>query len=258
MTSHRHADLAIPTHEAQAMSDLPSNPGLTKFSKVLANRKTLQCILRQRHAGTWTTNIAYSVCKSAATAAYHHTRFWLLCWALMLPSAVYAHRGAGNEIDACRIQVGYERIHFAAYPQTSKDNKGYCNSIPTLEPTNLVFDYEGKKLRNVTVEFEITKEPEATRVFYQEPTRIKTGTFSGIVDFSKFGAGDYLAHIAIVDKDKKLDTHIPFSVGVEAPSDNRLLKFLLAIAAVSAAFYAAVRWLKAKESHSVAEKHNQL
>jgi hypothetical protein len=170
----------------------------------------------------------------------------------MLPVAAYAHRGAVDEIDACRIQVGYERIHFAAYPQSSKDNKGYCASIPTLEPTNLVFDYEGKKLRNVTVEFEITKEPEATRVFYQQPTKIKTGTFNGVVDFSKFGAGNYLAHVAIVDKDKKLDTHIPFSVGVETGSGGGLIKFLLTIAGISAAFYFAVRWLKAKESRAVA------
>ena len=78
----------------------------------------------------------------------------------------------------------------------------------------MVFDYEGKKLRDVFIEFEVTKEPEGTRVYYQPPKQIKTGTVNARIDFSKFGAGDYLAHVTIVHKDEKLDTHLPFSVGI--------------------------------------------
>jgi hypothetical protein len=104
--------------------------------------------------------------------------------------------------------------------------------------TNLVFDYEGKSLRNLTVEFEVTKEPEGTRVFYQEPTKIKTGTVNGVVDFSKFGAGNYLAHVAIVHKDKSLDSHIPFSVGLEEESsDNLPIKSLFLVALIAAVVY---------------------
>ncbi|MGR8997897.1 MAG: hypothetical protein ACU88J_02460 [Gammaproteobacteria bacterium] len=139
-----------------------------------------------------------------------------------IPSAVYAHRGVSNEADACKILVGHERVHFTAYTPAF-GNKDYCQSIPHLGMTNLVFNYEGKKMRNLTVEFEVTKEPEGTRVFYQEPTKIKTGTVNGVVDFSKFGAGNYLAHVAIVHKDKSLDSHIPFSVGLEEESSHNLI-----------------------------------
>ena len=156
---------------------------------------------------------------------------------IALPSAVYAHRGASNEVDACNILVGHERVHFTAYtPKFS--NKEYCQSIPHLGATNLVFDYDGKGLRNLTVEFEVTKEPEGTRIYYQEPTKIKSGTVNGVVDFSKFGAGNYLAHVAIVHKDKSIDSHIPFSVGLEEESsDNLPMKALFIVVLIAAVFY---------------------
>jgi len=156
---------------------------------------------------------------------------------IALPSAVYAHRGASNGVDACNILVGHERVHFTAYtPKFS--NKEYCQSIPHLGATNLVFDYDGKGLRNLTVEFEVTKEPEGTRIFYQEPTKIKSGTVNGVVDFSKFGAGNYLAHVAIVHKDKSIDSHIPFSVGLEEESsDNLPMKALFIVVLIAAVFY---------------------
>jgi hypothetical protein len=156
---------------------------------------------------------------------------------IALPSTVYAHRGANNEVDACNILVGHERVHFTAYtPKFS--NKEYCQSIPHLGATNLVFDYDGKGLRNLTVEFEVTKEPEGTRIFYQEPTKIKSGTVNGVVDFSKFGAGNYLAHVAIVHKDKSIDSHIPFSVGLEEESsDNLPMKALFIVVLIAAVFY---------------------
>ncbi len=126
----------------------------------------------------------------------------------------YSHRGSADEIDNCRIKVGFEKIHFTAYTPKFSSDEGYCQEIPNVGMTNLVFDYEGKKLRNVLLEFEVTKEPEGTRVFFQPAQKIKTGTVNARVDFSKFGAGDYLAHVTIVYKGEKMDTHLPFSVGV--------------------------------------------
>ena len=156
---------------------------------------------------------------------------------IAMPSAVYAHRGVSNEVDACNILVGHERVHFTAYTPTFT-TKEYCQSIPHIGTTNLVFDYEGKSLRNLTVEFEVTKEPEGTRIFYQEPTKIKSGTVNGVVDFSKFGAGNYLAHVAIVHKDKSIDSHIPFSVGLEKEfSDNLPIKSLFIVALIAVAIY---------------------
>lgn len=140
--------------------------------------------------------------------------FSALLISLSFTQPSYSHRAPADEIDNCRIKVGFEKIHFTAYTPKFSSNKGYCQEIPNVGMTNLVFDYEGKKLRHILLEFEVTKEPEGTRVFYQPEQKIKTGTVNASIDFSKFGAGDYLAHVTIVYKGEKLDSHLPFSVGV--------------------------------------------
>jgi len=159
----------------------------------------------------------------------------------ILPLGAEAHRGAADEIDACKVRLGFERVHFTAYTPTLSGDREFCTVIPKVGPTNLVFDYEGKSLRNVSVEFEITKEPEGSRIFYQEPQKIKTGTVNNLIDFGKYGAGKYLAHIAIVDKDKRLDTHIPFSVGLEDVEQKSFMPQLLSIAGISLVAYLLIR-----------------
>lgn len=150
-----------------------------------------------------------------------------LIFGFQLPSTAFAHRGAVDEIDPCRIKIGNEWVHFTAYTPQLTAGKGYCRAIPQVGVTNLVFDYEGKELRHVSVEFEITKEPEGTRVFYQEPKQIQTGTVNGVVDFGKFGPGNYLAHVTISDRGEKIDKHVPFSVGIEDESEGNFIPFLI-------------------------------
>lgn len=157
---------------------------------------------------------------------------------LTFSTASYAHRGAVGEVDACRIKVGYEKIHFTAYTPKFSKTKGYCQFIPNVGFTSLVFDYEGKKLRNISIEYEITKEPEGTRVFYQKPQKIKTGNMTTNIDFSKYGMGDYLAHITIIHKGEKLDSHLPFSVGVEEPKKTPWhIYFILIVIVLMIAFF---------------------
>ncbi len=139
---------------------------------------------------------------------------------LILPMTANAHRGARNEVDTCRILVGDEVIHFTAYTPTVSGGTGWCQVIPNVAKSDLVFDYEGQKLRDTSVEFEITKEPEGTRVYYHEPEKIKKGSVDAKVDFTQFGAGNYLAHITILYNGEKLDSHLPFSVGLEEVDDG--------------------------------------
>jgi hypothetical protein len=146
-----------------------------------------------------------------------------LMFSLGLPPVVHAHRGSNDEGDPCRVKIGDEWLHFSAYTPKFSGSKSFCHSIPKVGMTNLVFDYEGDKLRAVSMEFEVTKEPEGTRVYYREPDTTKTGTVDGTVDFSQFGPGNYRAHITLVDQGEKVDTHIPFSVGIEG--DETFAKF---------------------------------
>lgn len=148
---------------------------------------------------------------------------------IMLSTPASAHRGAGNEVDTCRFSVGSEVIHFSAYTPTETGGKDYCHVIPNVAPTHLVFDYEGKKLRNTTVEFEITKEPDGTRIYYQAPEKIKKGSVDAKIDFTQFGAGTYLAHVTIMYKGEKLDSHLPFAVGMDPDAGSPPYKIIVPV-----------------------------
>ncbi len=145
----------------------------------------------------------------------------------ILPNTANAHRGAKGDVDTCRISVGTEVVHFSAYTPRSSGGRSFCHAIPNIELTHLVIDYEGKKLRHTTVELEVTKEPEGTRIFYQKPEKIKKGSINVIVDFAQHGAGDYLTHITIINQGETIDAHLPFSVGVEPDEDKIPLKIII-------------------------------
>ncbi len=169
-----------------------------------------------------------------------HTILSILFLVLILPSTANAHRGAKGEVDTCRISVGSEVIHFSAYTPTLSGGKSYCHIIPEIGLTDLVIDYEGKKLRHTTVEFEVTKEPEGSRVYYHNPEKITKGSVDAKVDFSKFGAGNYLLHVTVLNKGETIDSHLPFSVGLEAAESvipNKILFPLIIIIIIFAAMF---------------------
>jgi len=182
------------------------------------------------------TVLQYPQNKNNRQSTTKRSRFWTVLSALILTMSFsapsYSHRGAVDEVDVCRIRVGTEKIHFTAYTPTFTQSQGYCRFIPNVGLTNLIFDYEGKKLRDVSVEFEVTKEPEGTRIFYLEPQKTKSGTVKADIDFSKYGAGDYLAHVTIAHDGEKQDTHLPFVVGAEEEKSpwRRYLYFVLSVA----------------------------
>lgn len=150
-------------------------------------------------------------------ASYCQPWFWaiLFIFSIAFSNNSYAHRGAIDEIDQCRIKVGTERIHLSIYTPKFSQGQSFCQFVPNVGETELVFDYEGQKLRDVSIEFEITKEPDGTRIYYHEPEKIKKGTLDASVDFTQFGEGDYLVHITIVNEGEKLDSHLPFKIGVK-------------------------------------------
>jgi len=129
----------------------------------------------------------------------------------ILPINAWSHGGASVDTDQCRVQIGSHLVHFTAYQPQLTGTTEFCNAIPELGQTTVVFDYEGKALRNMTVEFEITKEPEGTRVFYQEPSTHSNGTFNSNINFTD--AGKYRVHITLVNEGQKVDEHIGFTVG---------------------------------------------
>ena len=172
---------------------------------------------------------------------------YILCLSGAFLSTAYAHRGAKNEVDTCRFSVGSEVIHFSAYTPKESGGTSYCHFIPNVGVTHLVFDYEGKKLRNTTVEFEITKEPDGDRIFYQQPEKIKKGSVDAIVDFNQFGAGEYLSHVTIMYKGEKLDSHLSFSVGVGEGKGGIPYKIVIPILLMIVSFFVVPIVVKARQ-----------
>ncbi len=149
---------------------------------------------------------------------------------VMLPIApVWSHGGVSVEIDSCRIPVGNHWVHFTAYTPNVSGDTEFCNSIPQNAKANLVFDYESKKLRKMTVEFEITKEPEGKVIYHQDAAKVPTGTLNAVVDFTNQPKGKYLAHVTLINGEERTDAHLPFTVGSSGTSASDTLKIAVMI-----------------------------
>jgi len=92
----------------------------------------------------------------------------------------------------------------------------------------LVFDYQDMRYRNMSVEFEVTKEPEGSRVFFQPAEKHKSGTVMLDLKNGVPEAGKYLIHITLVpDQGERLDAHMSFKAGAgQATSKSNILLYL--------------------------------
>ena len=133
---------------------------------------------------------------------------------LIFSASLWAHGGAaGTDTDQCKMEIQGEWVHYTAYQPFKSPGEEFCENLPYLDtPTNLVFDYIGTKLRNIQVEFEVTKEPEGTRIYFQEATKHKTGTINASMTFKE--KGDYLVHVKLIpETGEPVDKHIAFTAG---------------------------------------------
>lgn len=138
----------------------------------------------------------------------------LVFFGLIFSATIWAHGGAkGTDTDQCKIEIDGEWVHYTAYQPFKAPGKEYCAAIPEINtPTNLVFDYIGTKLRNMKMEYEITKEPEGTRVLYKEPEAHSSGTINATHTFT--AAGRYLIHMKLIpETGDDIDVHLGFSIG---------------------------------------------
>ena len=144
---------------------------------------------------------------------------FLVFLGLMFSASIWAHGGAkGTDTDQCKVEIEGEWVHYTAYQPFKSPGTEYCAQIPEINtPTNLVFDYVGTKLRNIKMEYEITKEPEGTRILYKEPEAHATGTVNVTHTFTE--AGRYLIHMKLIpETGKSIDVHLGFSIGGGQPT----------------------------------------
>jgi hypothetical protein len=157
---------------------------------------------------------------------------------VMFSAAVWAHGGAaGTDTDQCKFELEPNHwIHYTAYQPKAYPAKDFCGELPAVDTlTQLVFDYQDQRYRDRAVEFEVTKEPEGTRVFYMEATKHKSGTVVLPLPNGVPEVGKYLIHITLLPdnaNEQRLDVHMGFKAGGGEPTSttNYLLYALFAFA----------------------------
>lgn len=157
---------------------------------------------------------------------------------LFFSASLWAHGGAaGTDTDQCKfeLQPGHW-VHYTAYQPKAFPAEEFCGKLPGTDTmTQLVFDYQDMKYRNMLVEFEVTKEPEGKRVFFLPSAKHKSGSVNLELPNGVPEPGKYLIHITLVpdpaDTEKRtqgerLDVHMGFEAGGgQAVSKNNLLLY---------------------------------
>lgn len=159
------------------------------------------------------------------TAQILRKGFLALFLGLFLSSSVWAHGGAaGTDTDQCKFEMEPGHwIHYTAYQPKDFPAEDFCGNIPNVNSlTQLVFDYQDVRYRNMSVEFEVTKEPEGTRVFFQPAAKHKSGSVMLDLKSGVPEAGKYLIHITLVpDQGERLDAHMSFKAGAGQTTSNK-------------------------------------
>lgn len=162
----------------------------------------------------------------------------------------WAHGGAaGTDTDQCKFELEPNHwIHYTAYQPSAYPAEEFCGKLPGINTkTQLVFDYQDMRYRDMAVEFEVTKEPEGKQVFFLPSAKHKKGTINLDLPNGVPEAGQYLIHITLVPDEnstdnrvqgQRLDVHMGFKAGGgEATSkSNMLLYAFLVLAALYAAY----------------------
>jgi len=151
---------------------------------------------------------------------------------LFFSATLWAHGGAaGTDTDQCKFELEPEHwIHYTAYQPLAYPAEDFCGNLPDIGTmTQLVFDYQDIRFRNMAVEFEVTKEPEGTRVFFMEAKKHKSGSVILKLDNGVPEAGKYLIHITLLkDGGERLDAHMGFEAGKgQVTSSKSMFMYLL-------------------------------
>jgi hypothetical protein len=158
----------------------------------------------------------------------------------LFTATVWAHGGAaGTDTDQCKFELEPNHwIHYTAYQPASYPAEEFCGKLPgTDTKTQLVFDYQDMRYRDMAVEFEVTKEPEGTRVFFLPSAKHKKGTVILDLPNGVPSPGQYLIHITLLPDEnstenrvqgQRLDVHMGFKAGTgQAVSKGSMLLYIL-------------------------------
>ena len=179
-----------------------------------------------------------------------------LTLALAFPQAE-ARGSLGYDQDACVLKVGPDFLYFSGY-QFAVSQRKFCEDVPQVGETTLVFDLAQDELRQMKLDFRITRDAgatpaegaaaEASTVAYLPPEIYPRGTFSFVHNFDEPGN-----FVGVVTADGPNGEHwvasYPFSVGGAPASMTPLILLVLASALALGLYFASrPREKKAKKA----------
>ena len=178
--------------------------------------------------------------------------------ALVLAATRAEARGAlGYDQEACVLKVGPDFLYFSGY-QFAVSQRKFCEDVPEVGETTLVFDLAQDELRQMKLDFRITRDAGATptegaaadqsTVAYLPPETYPRGTFSFVQNFEEPGN-----FVGVVTADGPNGEHwvarYPFSVGGAPASMTPLILLVLASALALGLYFASrPREKKAKKA----------
>ncbi len=154
----------------------------------------------------------------------HYNNVLFILFAMFFSAVAWAHGGAaGTDTDQCKFELEKDHwLHYTAYEPKAYPAEEFCGNLPDLNTTiQLVFDYQDQRYRNLAIEFEVTKEPEGKRIFFQEAKKHKSGTVVLNLPEGVSEPGKYLIHITLLqDSGERLDAHMSFKAGAGQPTSK--------------------------------------
>ncbi len=178
--------------------------------------------------------------------------------ALTLAAPRAEARGAlGYDQEACVLKVGPDFLYFSGYQFAASPRK-FCEDVPEVGETTLVFDLAQDELRQMKLDLRITRDagaapaegaaPDGSTVAYLPPETYPRGTFSFVHNFDEPGN-----FVGVVTADGPNGEHwvarYPFSVGGAPASMTPLILLALASALALGLYFASrPREKKAKKA----------
>ena len=160
----------------------------------------------------------------------------------MFYNPVYAHGGLSLEDDYCILTLGAYKIHFSGYQPENNGPKEFCEDIPEVGKTIIVFDFIDRELRKMPLEVRIIKDVEdqsnleGITIYHKPYKTYPNGTLNFRHVFKN--KGNYVG-LVTTKKGEFITSRFPFSVGIIKKSYSYFYYIILSLFLGAGTFYIA-------------------
>nr|BAM38062.1 hypothetical protein [Haliea sp. ETY-NAG] len=169
---------------------------------------------------------------------------------MMNPLKVMAHGGLAMEFDQCKLTIGPYYMHFSGYQKGDSKNTEFCEDMPFVAQTFIVFDFIDNVMRAMEIEVQVVRNvdlvgdpaSDGELIYAKPPTSYRSGSIKVGLDFDD--PGYYVGIVkATSPTGESFESRFPFSVGFQSWYDGKLgwLLILLLSFLIGVIFYMRIR-----------------